>query len=241
MHDMRMDNKLLRSVLRKLPIGDDPDFAPVFAQEALDFLAVIADAKPVYVLGRPPLDEDWDKAILGAARALRLHVAEGPYWQAEDSLGGFPAWFRDDVQEKLAGLTATYISKTPIAPPRNVADEARLLGFPECCVAAHYTRERAFNAAWLEDLRIAANGDEAQMRRLMDADEGLDFDDLPEETLARYAAAADFEPAPFTSINMCAACRDDKNSPARAIGELYAALARDIDPKLYGLLRRAAG
>ena len=143
MHDMRMDNKLLRSVLSKLPIGDDPDFAPVFAQEALDFLAVIADVKPVYVLGRPPLDEDWDKAILGAARALRLNIVEGPYWQAEDSLSGFPAWFRDDVQDKLAGLSATYISKTSIVSPRNAAEEGRLLGFPECCVAAHYTDRKS--------------------------------------------------------------------------------------------------
>jgi hypothetical protein len=57
----------------------------------------------------------------------------------------------------------------------------------------------------------------------------------------RYAAAADFEPAPFTSINMCGACRDDKKSPARTTGERYAALAQDIDPDLYALLGRAAG
>jgi len=231
-----MDNKLLRGVLRKLPIGDDPEFAPVFAQEALDFLAVIAGMKPVYVLGRPPLDEAWDAAVLGAARALRLHIVEAPYWQAADTLAGFPAWFRESVQDKLADMTAIYISKSPIVAPRSFAEEARLLGFPECCVAAHYEREQAFNAAWLEDLRIAAHGDEAEMRRLLEDDEGLDFDDLPEETLARYAAAADFEPAPFTSINMCADCRAKQDSPAREIGARYAALAREIDPDLYALL-----
>ena len=139
----------------------------MFAQEALDFLAVIADVKPVYVLGRPPLDEAWDDAILGAARSFRLHAIEGPYWQAADTLAGFQAWFRKGVQDKLADMTATYISKSPIVAPQSFADEARLLGFPECCVAAHYERERAFNAAWLEDLRIAAHGDEAEMRRLL--------------------------------------------------------------------------
>jgi hypothetical protein len=241
MHEMKLDNKLLRGVLRRLPVGDDPEFAPVLAQEALDLLAVIADLKPVYVLGRPPLDPDWDDAVLACARTLGLHVAQGPYWQADDTLSGFPAWFRASVQDKLAGLTAFYISKTPVTAPATVADEARLLGFPPCCVAAHYQRERAFNAAWLDDLRIAANGDEAEMRRMLDADEGLDFDDLPDETLARYAAAADFEPAPFTSINMCAVCRADPGGPAHAVGARYAELARAVDPDLYEMLRSTAG
>lgn len=241
MHEMKFDNKLLRGALGKLPLGDDPEMAPVLAQEALDFLAVIVGLKPVYVLGRPPLDEVWNAAVLGVARTFRLHVAEGPYWQAEDTLEGFPAWFREAVQAKLAPLRATYIGKAATETPRTIDDEAHLLGFPSCCVAAHYRRERAFNDAWLEDLRAAANGDEAEMRRLAEADEGLAFDDLPDDTLARYAAAADFAPAPFTSINMCGACRGDPNSPARTLSARYAALAREIDPDLYELLRGAAG
>lgn len=241
MHEMKFDNKLLRGVLARLPIGDDPALAPVLAQEALDFLAVIVDLKPVYLLGRPPLDEDWDAAVLGAAHTLRLHVTEGPYWQAADTLDGFPAWFRDAVAATLGTLRARYIGKTAIEPPRTIEDEAHLLGFPSCCVAAHYQRERAFNQAWLDDLHAAAHGDEAEMRRLIEADEGLEFDDLPDDTLARYAAAADFAPAPFTSINMCAACRRDPKSPAQALSARYAELARAVDPDLYEMLRGAAG
>ena len=55
----------------------------------------------------------------------------------------------------------------------------------------------------------------------------------------RLMAAMRVDPAPFTSINMCASCRDGPDSPARRLSAQYRDLAGAIDPGLENELKTA--
>src|SRR5947209_1611537 len=96
-----MDMPLLRSTLKKLralPL-DPANHANVMMapQEMLDFLALRAGIKPVFLLGRGFDDPQWIEGALEISRKAGLHIVEGPMWDAQTDDEGLPRWFRDHL------------------------------------------------------------------------------------------------------------------------------------------------
>ena len=234
------DTPRLRNALRKLhaaPIDwTDPYAAATAGQEALDVVALLAGLKPVYVLGRGFADPGWRDHVLGLAAAWRLHVREGPYWVAAPPPADLPGWFAEIADARLRAGRAHYLARTRAAAAAvaaacasgrpSIAEEARLLGFPECCVADHYAGAAAYLRASFAILRLRTGGDEAEMRRLAAGDAPLALE--TEDERALLAAAATVRPARHTSLNMCAGCAATEASPARLLAARYAALARRL-------------
>ncbi len=230
----------LRSLMKKLyaaPIAwTDGYVAATAGQEALDFIAMAAGIKPVYLTGRGFDETGWRDTVEAVARTGGFHVLTGPYWHAAPADEALPSWFTAPTRERLAAGQACYVAKTrrvaselaelAAGAQPGIAREARLLGFPECCVAAHYASMAALERARFDLIRRRAGGEEAEMRRLAAAGQPV----LPEteEERARMAAAVRVLPAPRTSLNMCAACAADPQSPGRSLAADYAALARAL-------------
>ena len=236
------DKSRLRNALRKLQraeaalgAGIDPQEA---GQDSLDLFALLAGLKPVFVLGRGLDDAAWTAGVRDVARDLALRIVEGPFWDATPYGDDLPGWYVERGRAALAPFHAWYVCRSEATEQAvrsvNAADgrlapatEARLLGYPECCVAAHYDRVLAFHRATLSILRRQAGGDAARMAALFD-----EAGRLPPETPAEkaaLAAAAAIVPAPFGSWNMCDACTADADGPSARLSRRYAALARTVD------------
>jgi hypothetical protein len=237
-----LDKARLRRALRALqavPVA--PEDATIVAQESLDVLAMLAGLKPVYVLGRGYDHPAWLAGVRAVAGRERVHVVEGPCWESPDTLRGLPEWYAAHTRAALAKVRAFYVYKTRAtgtaveeacatgAP--TIAEEARLLGFPECCVADHHARLRIFHDLTLAWLERRAGGDEAAMKRLLEAGVELRPEGTDEETALERALA--LAVAPFTSINMCVACAKSATSPAMRLAERYGDLAAAIDPDYF--------
>ncbi len=142
---MSLANKArLRNTLKKLAAigvgpGDGHDHATA-AQEALDFLAMMAGLKPVLMLGRGFDNTQWIKGALQIAVDLKLHIVEGPYWDAVPAPAGLPEWYVEHTRAAFEGFRAHYVCKARATAEEvaelcrtgtpMVADEARLLGYP---------------------------------------------------------------------------------------------------------------
>ena len=86
---MPLPNKSrLRNTLKKLsrlaPGDEDPRPS---AQEALDFLSMMAGRKPVMLLGRGYNEQIWIKGVLQIASDAKLHIVEGLFWDASADAG----------------------------------------------------------------------------------------------------------------------------------------------------------
>lgn len=247
-----VDKARLRNAARKLDAAraafPDPADRIEAAQEALDFLAMAVGLKPVLLLGRGLDATPWLRAVLQLAIDRGFHVVEGPCWEAEIALEGLPGWYAERTAAAISGMRAHYVCKAR-ATARAVAaacrggaptvdEEARLLGYPPCCVAAHYRRARAWHGAWLAMLTRVAGGDEAAMRRLFDDNVRLEPD--TDDESGALEAATTFRRAPFTSVNMCADCETAPDSSAMALAARYRALAETVAPELARVLAVAA-
>lgn len=211
------------------------------AQECLDFLAMVDGMKPVYLLGRGFADPAWVAGALAVAAELGLAAVEGPCWDAPAGGDDPPSWYVDHTSAELARFTVHYICRSAAAADEvrvvcraggrpAAVQEARLLDYPECCVAAHHMRNAAFHRATVAVLRRAAGGAEDTMRRLLR--EGAPGAPETDEECAALAAALTVVPCPFTSFNMCLPCCDNPNGPAARLSLRYAGLAQSIDPAL---------
>lgn len=242
---MRLANKArLRNTLKKLAaIGislEDRHDHVTAAQEALDFVAMMAGLKPVLMLGRGFDDTQWIKGALQIAVDLKLHIVEGPYWDAVPTPAGLPEWYIEHTRAAFEGFRAHYICKARATADEvaelcrtgtpTVADEARLLGYPECCVEAHYTRSRDYQMAWLSILGREAGGEEVEMRRLL-ADCAT-LAPANDDERSRLEAAIAVRTVEFTSVNMCQACAGSSDGPARRMSRHYGELARALDQGL---------
>lgn len=235
----------LRTVLGELRALADGPASPAdgaaIAQEMLDFLAMVDGMKPVYVLGRGLIDAAWRAGVAGVAADLGLRAIDGPYWNVPGGMDGLPAWYVDHTEAELAPFTARYICRTKAVADEveaicraggrtTVEQEARLLDYPACCVAAHYGRNAAFHRASLAMLGRAAGGDEGEMRRLLA--EGAPLRPESEAEQAALQACMTVTPCPYTSFNMCLRCCADADRPAAQASLRYARLAHAIDPAL---------
>lgn len=222
--------------------------APELAQAGLDFLAMAAGLKPVFLAGRGLDAPAWLAAIGDLAGELGFHVLTGPLWDATP-FGKFPGWYRDHALAPLAPLRAVYVCPSD-ETAREVADinagggrlamttEARLLGYPDCCVVAHYNRAVHYHNAVFAILNRLARGDAARMQALLTG--GAALAPKTDREIADMEAAFDLHPAPFGSWNRCPFCARTDDSPSARLSHRYEALARRIDPALAEALEIAS-
>jgi hypothetical protein len=214
------------------------------AQEILDFLAMAAGLKPVLLLGRGPDSPGWVGGAAELAREFCFTAVEGPFWDATP-YGKFPAWYADHSTAQLAPRRATYVCSSPETERRiaavgeaggrlSMTAEARLLGYPACCVVAHYDRAVRYHRAIFAILTRLAGGDEARMRALLRG--GAALAPETETEIAAMQAAFDLHPAPFGSWNRCRHCARNDDSPSAALSEQYRALAKATGGALWETL-----
>lgn len=216
------------------------------AQEILDFLAMAAGLKPVFLLGRGLDSPRWVDCAAGLAAEFGFHVVRGIFWDATP-FDKFPRWYRDYTVAQFGALRSVYVcSSAETATEINaineaggrlsMSTEARLLGYPECCVAAHYDSAGRYHQAILSIVKRLAGGDRTQMQALLRSGVPL-FPKTPRES-ANMEALFLLDPASFGSWNQCQSCAEDDHSPSAKLSEKYRALAETTDVELLRTLSR---
>src|SRR5262249_26772765 len=152
-----------------------------------------------------------------------------------------PAWFRDRTAAR-----ATYISASPAAISEVIqisargwvtpAEEARLLGYPKCCVEDYHRCTVKAEETFFRAVMRVARGDEQEARQILSDNVKFRLSDEEEAQIR----SLDSRPCLFTSVDMCAACAANDRSPARVLSRQYAKLAKDLDPTLFATLEQAA-
>jgi hypothetical protein len=237
-----LDKPLLRGTLKKLRAlpFDESDRSNVIMrpQEMLDFLAMRAGVKPVALLGRGFDDRPWVEGAAALATKAGLYVVGGPGWHAGREDPDPPDWFRDHVK-KAAGIeNLIYVCRTKSTADAvaksfeaiTMDEEARLLGYPPCCVRQHYERDALLNRTFRKLVERAAGGKVEEMKRILAEDVGVAPE--TEEEKQAFDKATKFVPAKFTSFHMCDACVADAESPANRLSKTYMQLAELIGANL---------
>ena len=249
-----IDKPKLRNAYKKIKACAEPlvgvgDPAEI-SQEILDMLAAINGLKPVCVLGRGLDDKGWIANVSDVAAQIGLHVARGPLWDAMPWVATFrgaklPDWYVDHCRGELDQHRAVYIWRTQAAGSAvqivnaaggrlSIADEARLLGFPECCVAAFYQRALRYHGATLSMMGRYGASDATQMRALMEGTANMA--PSTEQEIADLEAAFTIQPAPFGSWNMCDSCVASEAGPSAHLSMRYRELAAAVDSELVAVL-----
>lgn len=208
--------------------------------EIHDFLGVLDGIKPVFLHGRGLAPPDWVEKVLVIAHELDLRVVEGPFWDATD-YGEFPEWYADHCRAGLLPYHAWYIcSDEDIAESvrtvnaatgyLSMTEEARLLGYPECCVNAHYERARRYHQGTLAILKRLANGNENKMQKLFAG--GAHLVPVTQQEIDDFDAAFDIHEPRFGSWNMCGACASGTSSASGNLSQQYSDVVQKADLKL---------
>jgi hypothetical protein len=192
-------------------------------------------------MGRGFADPAWIEGVSLLAREMSLYVVNGSEWEAQhDPCPDLPRWYIDFMESRSVPRDVFYIAKTRGLEEEitaccstktiTIEQEARLLGYPVCCVREHYQRsERLDQGFYLMLARVSKDAID-EMKRIVREDVNM----MP-ETPAEIAAIRDAEhmvPAPFASFNMCNQCAADPQSQARRISSRFERLAQDIDSSL---------
>jgi hypothetical protein len=220
-----------------VPAGD-------LAQEILDFLAMASGLKPALLLGRGLDSPEWLASTTALAAEFEFHVVEGPFWDATP-FGKFPDWYRDHALTQLAPFHASYVCTSHETAQEigtineaggrlSMSTEARLLGYPVCCVVAHYDRAVRYHQAIFSILRRLSGGDDARMQALLRG--GAALTPKTQAEIAHMAAAFDLQPAPFGSWNQCPHCARNAASPSADLSHKYKALAEATDAEWFRTL-----
>jgi len=215
----------------------EPIEAGDLAQEILDFLAMAAGLKSVFLLGRGVELLEWIAGARDLAENFGFYVMQGPFWDATP-FGKFPDWYRDYTVTQLVPFRATYIcsSRETAQEIGSIKDsggrlsmmvEARLLGYPECCVVAHYDRAVSYHHAIFSILKRLAGGDEAQMQALLRS--GTALAPKTKREIAHMEAAFELHPAPYGSWNQCRHCARNEESLSVELSRIFRSLAETTD------------
>jgi hypothetical protein len=235
-HEPRDHGGKLRRVsaaLQSALAGIGGDMRAAAGQDGLDLLAVMATLKPVCVIGRGARDEDWTAALRAIAARAALPAIDAAAWDPEAADGDLPRWYIEATALRRARRPVLYIGCDDAAVRRvaalsakgrvGVAEEAALLGYPQCCVARHHARTIALERLAAELTERVAKGDAERMSRMIEAG-AAPLPSAPADW-QRYAEAAALAPAAGTSIAMCDACAADPDRPAQYLSRRYRALA----------------
>jgi hypothetical protein len=240
-----IDRSRLRQALRKLreiPFNRD-DFSNLATapQEMLDFLAMLAGLKPVFLLGRGFDDPAWIVGVSAVAAGMNLHALTGQKWEAEEANIGLPDWYAEVAPKKpIHEKPVVYICKLKSIATKvkdicasgsiTMEQEASMLGYPICCVQHHYRSVRALNSVVDRMLQRYSKGDLEEMKRIVREDVGM-TPQTPDE-ISDFQLVANISPASFTSFNMCPSCAASRRSPARRISAIFESLAKTVDRTL---------
>jgi len=197
--------------------------------ECLDFIAMVSGLKPVFLLGRGVDHPEWVEGVISLSEDLELNVSKGPFWDATP-YGSLPSWYKKHCQKELSHLQAFYIAsgkETVSAVSRinkasgrlGMSEEARLLGYPDCCVAAHYHRALRYHRATISILKRLAKGNEGQMHSLLTG--GANFAPATKEEIADFEEAFSIYPATHGSWNMCSRCVSNPDSLSKKLSTAY--------------------
>ena len=91
---------------------------------------------------------------------------------------------------------------------------------------------------WLSILDRETGGQEAEMRRLLT--DGATLTPANDDDRARLEATITVRTVAFTSVNICQACEESSDGPARVMSRLYGELARTLDQSLAKKLATAS-
>jgi len=212
-------------------LGKQDEFADrrELIAEIHDFLAMLEGIKPVLLHGRGLAPSHWMEEVLKIAYNIGLCVIKGPFWDAT-TYGEFPDWYANHCRKELQPHRAWYICKdTTIAESvrrvndaaghLSVSEEARLIGYPECCVKAHYERSRRYHWGTLAILERLANGDEKKMQNLFTNEAHLV--PVTQQELNDFEMAFDIREPKLGSWNLCHACARGTNSPSEVLSQQY--------------------
>jgi len=208
--------------------------------EIHDFLAMLEGIKSVFLHWRGLAPRDWVEKVLSIAGDLGLRVIEGPFWDAT-TYGEFPEWYADHCRAELEPYRAWYIcnNETVAESVRNindaagrlsVAEEAQLLGYPECCVNAHYGRARRYHRGTLAILKRLGNGDDTKMQELFVG--GAQLTPAMPQEIDDFEAAFDIHEPQLGSWNMCPVCVQGTNSVSDALSGQYSMVIQKAELKL---------
>jgi hypothetical protein len=183
----------------------EEDFASAW-QDGLDLLGTLAGVKPACLLYA---NCSWAEPMAGFARNLGLERLDFATQYPSRFSEALPAWY----VETLEGRSVLLLPRARLADARAAtaspfiapSTEARLLGYPECCVVAHQEQSLAFANLWVELARRFAGSDETRLGELARSGWLPSPRDEGERSRILDALAADLEP--MTSINRCPACR----------------------------------
>lgn len=202
-------------------------------QDGLDLLAVTAGMKPLCLLGRGHIDPGFAAALLEIAAAAGLVLHEDAPWLPFAAPDALPDWYVAAAGARQAAQRVLYLCADRAVRDRVAAlsaqgrvaapDEAALLGYPDCCVAAHHRGALALEALMARGIARVARGEPQRMARLVIA--GVEPAPADRAEWRALTALAAIAPAPYTSVNMCAACAADPASPARRMARRFRALA----------------
>ncbi len=207
--------------------------------DILDFMAMLDGIKPVFVLGRGLDNLHWVSSVLEIARSLDLDIQHGPLWDATP-FSEFPVWYSEYYRDLLKPFRAHYIFNDPQLTNAvlsisdtdgrlSITEEARLLGYPICCVMAHYDRSVRYHRATLAMLKRLGGGDEGYMRSLLVGNAALS--PQTEAEIANLESALEITPTRYGSWNLCRTCARSNVSPSSDLSNLYYKLATRVDPE----------
>lgn len=237
------DDRQLREIFQDLRETGAPVAGLVnnaeLEQEILDFLAMLDGIKPLFLLGRGVDQPGWITGMLTLAHAHDLTVIEGPFWDGTP-FGGYPVWYADYNRSLLEPFRAHYICRDPeiAMAAQSVCDaggrvamteEARLLGYPECCVIGHYDRADRYHKATLSMLARLGGRDQEFMRAMLEG--GAALSPQTDSEIANMEAALDIAPARNGSWNMCDNCSRTGGGASAALSAQYYNLAVRVDPE----------
>jgi hypothetical protein len=219
-------------------------------QEMLDLLAVLDGLKPVFLHGRGLDDPAWIAGVVEIARGLGLRIIQGPCWNPLPPDETFPRWYVECIAAEIAPHRPFYICKAPVIVREveeicaaggrpTIEQEAALLGYPECCVAAHHAQMAAYHRYVIARIEEMAAGDVAQARTLYGAEIDLAPRTDDEQDILDFAL--DIVPCPFGSWDACPQCQEEDDGPSAELSDDYQALAVEVDEGLYDLLLPAEG
>ena len=208
--------------------------------EIHDFLSMLDGIKPVFLHGRGLAPSSWVEHVRSIAEDLGLRVIEGPFWDATD-YEEFPEWYAGHCRVELEPYRAWYIcnDETVAEFVKNINDvggrlamteEAQLLGYPECCVNAHYDRTRQYHSGTVAILKRLANGDDIKMQELFAG--GAQLDPVTQQEIDDFDAAFDVYEPLIGSWNMCPACARGTNSASQILSRQYSDVIQKAELRL---------
>ena len=168
----RLRNALKK--MRRIPFErNDPYNLATAHLETLEFLAMVSGLKPVVLIGRGFDDLKWIRGVRRISEEMRLHVHQGPKWEAEPEFNGLPKWYASIEKGNVSKESVLYVCKSPSISRSiiricnsgdiSVEEESSLLGYPLCCVQDHYFRNRMMKKGFRLMLSRVSNGDKSEM------------------------------------------------------------------------------